>query len=384
MPDLVESWLELTFLGQAVRAWLVALGLAFGFLLLVAIAKRLFARRLASWASRTATGIDDFLVALATRTRWLLMLFPAAWLGSLALDLGPKAAKAAQGLRVAAILALVVQAALWGVVAIDFWMARHRRRRLETDAASAALIGVLGFVAKVALWAVLLLLGLDNVGVKVTAAVAGLGIGGIAVALAVQNVLGDLLASLSIALDKPFVIGDTIQVGDLVGKVEHVGLKTTRLRSVSGEQLVFANSDLLGSRIRNHQRLEERRVTLAFGVVRSTPPATLARIPGLVRGIVESQDLVRFDHAHLVRLGESALEFEVVWVVLTPDHAVHLDRQQAILLALLEALAADGVELALPTRTLFLEDRADGGPRGEDDARGPEPEDPRQPARGAE
>ena len=339
----------MTFLGQEVRDWLVALAVASGFLLLVAVAQRLFTSRLAGWASRTATGIDDFLVALAARTRWLLMLFPAAWLGSLALDLGPRAA---QGVRAAAVLALVVQAALWGVVAIDFWVARQRRRQLETDAASAALIGVLGFVAKATLWAVLLLLGLDNLGVKVTAAVAGLGIGGIAVALAVQNVLGDLLASLSIALDKPFVIGDTIQVGELTGKVEHVGLKTTRLRSVSGEQLVFSNSDLLGSRIRNHQRLEERRVVLPFGVVRSTLPATLGRIPGLVRGIVESQDLVRFDHAHLVRLGESSLDFEAVWVVLTPDNAVHLDRQQAILLALLETLAAEGVEIAFPTRTL--------------------------------
>jgi small-conductance mechanosensitive channel len=214
---------------------------------------------------------------------------------------------------------------------------------------------VLGFAAKVVLWSVILLLALDNLGVDVTALVAGLGIGGVAVALALQNVLGDLLASLSIVFDKPFVIGDTITVDDLTGTVESIGLKTTRLRGASGEQLVLANGELLKSRIRNWQRMTERRVVLAFGVPHSTPAAAVERIPAMVRDLIEQQDLLRFDRAHFKGFGAAALDFEAVYWVLSPDHGAFMDRQQAVNLGLLRAF------FAVPAQTLVLE-RGKGAP----------------------
>ncbi|MFP5288376.1 MAG: mechanosensitive ion channel family protein, partial [Thermoanaerobaculia bacterium] len=243
------------------------------------------------------------------------------------------------------------QLALWTLVAINFWM--ERKRRTEIDAASATMIRAFGFMGKVVLWSVILLLALENLGVDVTALIAGLGVGGVAVALAVQNILGDLLASLSIVLDKPFVIGDQIQVDNFTGTVESIGIKTTHLRSVTGEQLVFSNGDLVRSRIRNHKRMGERRVAHAFDVVYQTPAAKLARIPEIVRRLVDERQELRFDHAHLTGLGESGVRFEAVWFVLSPDNALHQDLQQEVLLELLRRFEAEGIELAYPTRTLI-------------------------------
>ena len=171
---------------------------------------------------------------------------------------------------------------------------------------------MLGFVGRIVLWSVVLLMILDNLGVNITALVASLGIGGIAVALAVQNILGDIFASLSIALDRPFAIGDFIVVGDVLGTVEYIGLKTTRIRSLSGEQIVFSNADLLKSRIRNYKRMTERRVVFGFGVVYQTPHDKLERIPAMVREVIEAQPKTRFDRAHFKEYGDSALAFEAV------------------------------------------------------------------------
>lgn len=198
------------------------------------------------------------------------------------------------------------------------------------------------------------LVALDNVGVNVTALVAGLGIGGIAVALAAQNVLGDLFASLAIVLDRPFVLGDSIAVDTFQGTVESIGVKTTRLRSLSGEELVFSNSDLLKGPIRNYKRMTERRVLFNVGVAYDTPRETVARIPGMLREIVESQSPVRVDRAHFKSLGDSALVFEVVYFVLTPDYSRYMDIQQAVNLAILEQFAQQQIEIAYPTQRVLI------------------------------
>jgi len=205
------------------------------------------------------------------------------------------------------------------------------------------------------LWSVIVLMALENVGIDITALVAGLGVGGIAVALAVQNILGDLFASLSIVLDKPFVIGDFIIIGDYMGTVEHIGLKTTRIRSLSGEQLVFANNDLLQSRIRNFKRMYERRVVFNLGVVYQTPHEKLQKIPQIVREIIEQQHPVRFDRAHFKSFGDFSLNFEVVYWVQNPDYTVYMDIQQAINLEIYRRFAEEGIEFAYPTQSIFVE-----------------------------
>jgi small-conductance mechanosensitive channel len=219
----------------------------------------------------------------------------------------------------------------------------------------ATALGALGFVAKAVVWTVFVLLILQNVGVEITAILAGVSVGGIAVALAVQNVLGDLFGSLSIILDKPFVIGDFIVVGEYSGTVEHVGLKSTHIRSVSGEQLVFSNSDLLNSRIRNYKRMQERRAVFTLGVTYDTPAEKIEAIPTIVREAVERQEHTRFDRCHFKSFGDFSLDIETVFFMTIPDYLAFMNAQQAINLELYKRFAAEGIEFAFPTQTLHLE-----------------------------
>jgi small-conductance mechanosensitive channel len=204
------------------------------------------------------------------------------------------------------------------------------------------------------LWLAILLLALDNLGFNVTALIAGLGVGGVAVALAVQNILGDLFASLSILIDKPFVVGDFIVIDDYMGSVEHVGLKTTRVRSLSGEQLVFSNSDLLKSRLRNYGRMFERRVVFTLGVTYQTPREQLKQIPAILKAAVEAQERTRFDRSHFAKYGDFSLNFETVYYVLGPDYTLYMNIQQAINLYVHEQFEQAGIDFAYPTQTLLV------------------------------
>lgn len=213
--------------------------------------------------------------------------------------------------------------------------------------------GLISFGLQGILWSLVLLLALDNLGIDITALVTGLGIGGIAAALAINNILGDLFASLSIILDKPFVVGDFIVVGDLSGTVERIGIKSTRIRSLSGEQIVFSNSDLLSSRIRNYKRMLERRILFQVGVIYETPSEKLKAIPGWIKEIVERQSQARFDRAHLKSFGAYSLDFEVVYFMLTPDYLTYMDTQQAINQALFDTFLENKVEFAYPTQVEY-------------------------------
>lgn len=225
---------------------------------------------------------------------------------------------------------------------------------MEEDAATVTTFTALGFIGRIALWTVVLLLALDNLGVEVSALIAGLGIGGVAVALALQNVLGDLFASLSIVLDKPFVIGDFIIVDNYLGTIEHVGLKTTRVRSLSGEQLIFANSDLLKSRIRNYKRMVERRIVFTLGVTYQTPYEKLKKIPQIIKEVLEKQENARLDRAHFKEYGDFSLNYEIVYYVQSPDYYLYMDIQQAVNLEIYRRFQEEGIEFAYPTQTLFL------------------------------
>ncbi|UCF65990.1 MAG: mechanosensitive ion channel family protein [bacterium] len=280
----------------------------------------------------------------------LLVLF-SLYFGSLILEL-PVSLKTIMNKLI--VVGFLLQGAIWGTGLIQFWVERYKKKRLAEDAASVTTFTALGFVLRLILWSVFLLLILDNLGVDITALVAGLGVGGIAVALAVQNILGDLFASLSIVLDKPFVIGDFIIVDNYLGSVEHIGLKTTRLRSLTGEQLVMSNSDLLKSRIRNFKRMYERRVLFTLGVTYQTSLENIRQIPAMIKEIVESQENVRFDRAHFKEYGNFSLNFEVVYWVKSPDYNTYMDIQQAINLQIFKQFEENSIEFAYPTQTLFV------------------------------
>jgi len=337
---------------NSLSEWLIALGVMVAIVVVVALIKRITVRVLGRVAARTVTQLDDALVCVVKATRLWLIVVVAVSIGSDYLELPPKLVALFDKTLT---IALFIQFGMWIWAGLEFWLRRSRDRALKEDPGAATGLNALMFIARFVLWAILLLTMLDNIGVNVTTMIAGLGVGGIAVALAVQNILGDLFASLSIVIDKPFVIGDFVVVGEFQGSVEYVGLKTTRIRSLGGEQIVFSNSDLLKARIRNYKQMRERRVAFTFGVLYQTPVDLVEKIPAQVRAIIEARPKVRFDRAHFKGFGDSSLDFDVVYWMVDPDYTAYMDTQQAINLEMLRTFEAQGVSFAYPTRTLVLD-----------------------------
>jgi small-conductance mechanosensitive channel len=345
------TFLDWIYLDNSVRAWLLAVAVAIIVYAGANVVRRLIIRQITALSSRTANRADDLIADTLRRTRTFFLLFISVYAASRVLELS---ATLHTALHVIGVIVVVTQAAIWGTVVINALVRRQTARHLEEDAATATAINALGFVIRLAFYSILVLMGLDNLGFEVTTLIAGLGIGGVAIALALQNVLGDLFASLSIVLDRPFVIGDFIIVDDLPGTVEYVGLKTTRVKSLSGEQIVFSNSDLLSSRIRNFKRMYERRIAFTIGVTYQTPRAQLEGIPGMIRLAVERQQNTRFDRSHFHAYGDFSLNFETVYYVLVPEYNTYMDIQQAINFEIHRAFEEAGIEFAYPTQTLLL------------------------------
>lgn len=342
MSKLALSLLDTPYYGNTVTAWLIALVAALAIFVLLHIAKRVALQRLAA-RTGAATDADDIALHLLRKTRGAFLVIVAVYFASFLLHLSPRIAHA---IDLGIIVALLAQIAVIGNSAICLAVARYNRKRVSTNNESTATITALGYVSRLLLWAIALLLVLDNLGIDITALIAGLGITGIAVALAVQNILGDLFASFSIMLDRPFVIGDFIVVDNFMGHVEYIGLKTTRLRSVFGEQIIFSNADLLKSRIRNHKRMLERRVVFNLSLTYENDHDTLRRVPALVRDIVSAQAHARFKRAHFREYRDFALIFEIVYFIETADYELYMDIQQDINLAIFQRFHEHGVEFA--------------------------------------
>ncbi len=337
--------------GNTLATWGVALATACVASIVFLLARRVAVGRLRALAARTSTHADDVAAEVLSKTRAWFVVVVAANMGVATLSLP---AVWSGRVRAVLVIAFFFQLGLWGSAAARILLENYRRDKLESDRGAASMVGAMQFVVMVTLWSLVSLLALSNLGVDITALVAGLGVGGIAIALAVQNVLGDLFASLAIVLDKPFIVGDFIAVDDKVGSVEHVGLKTTRVRAISGEQLVFSNTDLLSARIQNFGRMHERRIVFSVGVTYATPRGDLARIPELIEDAVQAEDAVRFDRSHLSGYGAFSIDFETVYFVTSSDYRTYMDAQQRILLRIHEAFERHGIEFAFPTQTLFL------------------------------
>jgi small-conductance mechanosensitive channel len=350
MKQLIQ--LDRVLLQNSLHDWLIAFGIVLGTMLFTIVVKRALIHRLSILVRRTTASPYELLVRVVQATKPGLLLLIALRVGSDYLDLPHKADLWLERMDT---IAIFVQGGVWLSAALDGWISRSRNRAMETNAAAATSLAPFNFLGRLVLWTVMILLGLDNLGVNVSAMVTSLGVGGIAVALAVQNILGDLFASLSIVIDKPFVIGDAIGVDGLSGTVEHVGLKTTRIRSSTGEQLIFSNSDLLKARLRNYKRMQQRGVTFGFGVPYRTSAALLEKIPALVREAIDGRPKLRFERAHLKDFSGSAYTFEVVYWVLDPDYMLFMDSQQAINLALVKAFEQDGITLATPVQALAID-----------------------------
>ena len=327
---------QIEFLGNRLSDWAIALAIFLITFTLLPLAKRLIAaqrRRLLARAPQQVHAAIDLAALLAGRTNRAFLWGVALWLASRNLSFPPRIER---WLTIVLVLLLWMQLALWANTAVRFAIDLRRRRSTGPDTLLTSSMEVILFGASLLVWGVAILLALDNLGVEIRPLLAGLGIGGIALALAVQTVLADLLASLSIALDKPFGLGDFLTVDDCQGTVESIGVKSTRLRSINGEQIIIANGDLLKARVRNYGRLIERRALFVLPVHYETPVATLAAVPRAVREIIEATANVRFDRCHLLRCTETALEFEAVFFVTRPEYQAYAEAMQSINLNILE------------------------------------------------
>jgi small-conductance mechanosensitive channel len=341
------QWRDAPIFHNSLTAWLIAgsvAALVFLILLGARVAIRRYAKRLQS-TDRTEF-LEIPMLALC-RTALLFMLIVAVCVGSQSLKVGEPLQ---QVIRSALFIAFFWQIGLWCAAAVRAWVERRRAHSGVDDRAALSSLDIIRFIASVVIWSLVLLLTLDNLGVNITALVAGLGVGGIAVALATQNVLGDLFASLSIALDRPFVVGDFLAIDTFLGAVENIGIKSTRLRSLDGEQIILSNGDLLKSRVRNYGRMVERRVQFSVGVAYTTPVAQLEQIPGWIREFITREKDTRFDRSHFLKHGASALEFETVYYVLTADYNRYMDIQQSINLNIHRRFGDQGIAFAVTTQ----------------------------------
>jgi small-conductance mechanosensitive channel len=348
------NFLERSYLDNTVWQWTVAAGVALAVLMVTLIVRRIIRSRYTRLAATTQIEFLELPLRVASRTSSLFLLILSVFLGAQMLALPRNIDRV---LLTAITISAFWQIGIWATAGVVGWLDHRQQKSLTSDRAAAGTISIISFIARALIWALVLLLTLDNLGVNITTLVAGLGIGGIAVALAVQNVLGDLLASLSITLDRPFVVGDAITVDDFSGTVEQIGVKSVRLRSVNGEQIIMPNANLLSSRVRNWGRLLERRITFTLGVSTDTPRDKLEKLPKSLRSIVEAEKDVRFDRSHFTKIG-AALEFETVYFVTTPDYARYMDIQQTINLKIMDTLAQEEIEFAVPAQKLWLENDA--------------------------
>jgi len=345
MIDLDEL-LSLPISSNSPLAWVTAVLVATGVFLVLLAARRTVRAYHSRFEKTGAAALIQIPLRVLSRTTLLFFVVLALFAGLRALALGATSARLA---ATAITIALFWQTGIWAVATATAWFERKKQQR-----SAFASIGIIGVVVNGVIWSFVVLLTLDNLGVDITALVAGLGIGGIAIALAVQNIFGDLFASLSIALDRPFSEGDFLVVGDVLGTVETIGIKSTRLRSLSGEQVVMPNADLLGSRVRNYGRMVERRIVFATSVTYETALEALERIPRMIREFVEAQADTRFDRSHFAAHGAASLDFETVYYVRSADYNRYMDIQQAINLRLHKEFARLGIEFAYPTQKVFV------------------------------
>ena len=352
-PSPFLTWVqETTFAGIPLWSLCVALAATATTYAAILAVLHLATRRAKVWATQSHSGMALTVVDVLEGTSRTLMLVVALLVGAGLLELpGRWESRLAQWWFVA----VALQMGLWGMrgiaIGVRRYVERHSSGGMTQVSASATLMS---WGLRTLLWSVVLLAILSNVGVNITAFIASLGVGGIAVALAVQSILADLFASLAIAVDKPFEVGDFVEVGGVSGTVQMIGLKSTRIRSLQGEQVVMSNTDLLKQTIRNYRLLQERRIVFAFGIAFDATAEQAEAVPGIVRKVIESHKELRFDRAHFKAFGANALEYEVVYTVLDPGYNVYMDMQQSINLALMREFKALGVAFALPTRTVHI------------------------------
>lgn len=346
-----EVILSQAYFGNTVEQYLIAVGIVLGILVLIKIFEQIVLAHVRKWARKTETDIDDEIVKVAASVPSVIYDFVAIYIALRTLNVHSVIQKIADVILIVMVIFWVTKAASDLIEFILYKIASKKgaKKREKTTTYFA-----LSLIAKIILWSVGFLLILSNLGVNISALVASLGIGGIAIALAVQNILGDMFSSFTIYFDKPFEIGDFIIVGDHQGTVKKIGLKTTRVTSLQGEEIVISNQELTSTRVRNFKKMKRRRIVFQFGVTYDTPTKKLKLIHGIVKSAVKKAKLAELDRVHFREFGDSALKFEVVYFLNTREYGEYMDTQQAINFDIKDGLEKEKIEMAFPTQTLYV------------------------------
>ncbi len=347
---MINGFLQQKVFHNSVLDYLIAVGVFVVGIFIIWGLKRIFFKRVKEWAEKTETSLDDFLVKAIGKRLFPLVYFGLFYLSIQGLKLKPVFNK---GIDACGLLLLIIIGVRLFLSIFNNSINKYLLKK-DLDSSRQQAIKIVMPVMKVIIWALAVIIILDNFGIKVSALMAGLGIGGVAVALASQAILGDMFHYFTIFFDRPFELGDFIVVGEYIGTVEHIGIKSTRIRSQGGEQLILSNTDLSNSRVRNYKRMGKRRVFFKFGVTYDTPVEQLQEIPVMVQRIIESLAETYFDRAHFASYGDFALVFEVAYHVLNSDFNRYMDIQQEINLNLKREFAIKGISFATPTQTVFI------------------------------
>ncbi len=334
--------------------YILALGVALLSYLSLFGLKKIFTTRVSRFLNKSTNKWDEIIVHTLEQTTQLWMVGTALYI---AISFIPHDKDLNTHFDRAYFILTMVQLGIWANYLLDKWIVVTVNRKIRTNPAAASSIGLMQLLAKIFILSAVLLFTLNNLGIKITTILAGFGVGGIAVALALQRILGDLFSSLSIVMDKPFVVGDFIMLDQYMGEVERIGLKTTRIRSLGGEQIIISNSDLIATRIRNYKRMHERRVSLLFSLPLFTKGEDMRKAVSLVTAVTSSKEHVRFERCHFSAIGRTSMDIELVYWVLTEDYNHHMDLKQAILLEVQKAFESEDLQFAQPVQTITVEPR---------------------------
>lgn len=345
----LESILNITVLGNDLKTYAIAALVLAGIFLFFKFLFAVLFSKLEKYSKKTKTDLDDAVVNLLEQNRWLIFLVSALLYVQVAISMTPKALSIVSGAFNFFVVYLCIRVA-------NFWVGYITEKFVEDkkNAAEELSIRFMSKAIKILVWVFAILFLISSFGYNISSLIAGLGIGGIAVALAVQNVLGDLISCVSIYLDKPFRVGDFLVVGDQSGTVKSIGIKTTRLESLQGEEIVMSNKKLTETDINNYGRLRKRRILSTIGVTYDTPLTKMKKIPEAFEKIVNSIEDCSFDRAHFKTFGPSSKDFELVFYVESKDYYTYVNRLQKINFEIQAYFEKQKIEFAFPTQTVYV------------------------------
>lgn len=348
----MNSFLKYMLFGNTVQAWLIATGITMLLLLVIHIIKIKALQKISAHAARTKNNLDDFIALQLKKTGIPFLYIMSIYAGFSVLSFNDIVNKWTKVIFLVSVTFLVLRLVTGSV---NWFITMHAGgNENSTDAKPRQVRGIVT-ILNIVVWITGIIFLMGNLGFNISSIVAGLGIGGIAVALAAQTILGDLFSYFVIFFDKPFETGDFIIVDDKMGTIEYIGIKTTRVRTLGGEQLIFSNQDLTSARVHNYKRMERRRIVFTLGIIYETPAAVIKRLPELVKKIIDKQQGIIFDRGHFSSFGDFSLQFEFVYFILSSDYNMYMDRQQAIYQEIFTVFEQEGIEFAYPTRKIIME-----------------------------